>query len=184
MSRVRRLVRDSRGITLAEILVATVIISVGLVGLAIVIPISGYGVNEGNSLSTATFLAEQRLEEIRNASWTSTPSANDCLGTGSAAAPVSTANSPGCARSQPTTCVKTSDCTTYSDEDSPGVAAYPGYKRYVRITDCGSTACAGVTNAKMRLVKVTVTYIPISGVGASGTGGKSAVLEMIISKRE
>src|SRR5688572_32005011 len=109
-----RIVWDERGLTLAEILVATVVISIGLVGLAVVIPLSSYGVHEGNAMSTATFLAEQRLEEVRNASWTTTPAANDCLGVGPAAAPTSTT----CARTQPTACTSGTACTTFADESA------------------------------------------------------------------
>ena len=174
-----RIVWDERGLTLAEILVATVVISIGLVGLAVVIPLSSYGVHEGNAMSTATFLAEQRLEEVRNASWTTTPGVNDCLGIGPAAEPTSTT----CARTQPTACTSGTACTTFADESA--VTGYSGYSRNVRITDCGATTCAGVMNASMRLIRVTVSYKPISGVGATGAGAqKSAVLEMIMSRRD
>jgi type II secretory pathway pseudopilin PulG len=182
-----RMLNDARGITLAEILVATMIISIGLVGLAVVIPLAGYGVNEGNSLSTATFLAEQRLEEVRNADWTTTPSANDCLGIGPSAAPTSTT----CARSAvgtQTACSSGTSCTTYPDEAS--VTGYPAYGRTVRVTDCSATSCAGVSTGsaaanKMRLVRVAVSYQPISGVGGTAAGSReSAVLELIVSKRE
>ena len=175
-----RIVWDERGLTLAEILVATVVISIGLVGLAVVIPLSSYGVHEGNAMSTATFLAEQRLEEVRNASWTTTPAANDCLGIGAGAEPTSTP----CARTQPTACTRGTACTTCADDGA--VTGYAGYSRNVRITDCGTTTCAGVLNAAaMRLIRVTVSYKPISGVGATGAGAqKSAVLEMIMSRRD
>jgi Tfp pilus assembly protein PilV len=171
---------DELGMTLAEILVATVIIAVGIVGLAVVIPLSSYGVHEGNALSTATFLAEQRMEEIRNAAWTTIPApGNDCLGIGPTAAPTSNT----CTRTQPTACNSGAACTTYSDE--PSVTGYAPYSRNVRVIDCSVTACAGVPNANMRLVRVTVTYTPISGVGATAAGSaKSAVLEMIVSRRQ
>jgi prepilin-type N-terminal cleavage/methylation domain-containing protein len=182
MSHATHALGNDRGITLVEILIATVIISIGLVGLAIVIPLSSYGLHEGSSLSTATFLAEQRLEEVRNATWTATPAANDCLGVGPTAAATSTT----CARPAVGTqvaCTSGTACTTYPDEAS--VTGYPAYSRTVRITDCGVTACASVTNNKMRLVRVTVTYRPISGVGGSAsTATKSAVLELIVAKRE
>jgi Tfp pilus assembly protein PilV len=132
-----RAFRDERGITLAEILVATVVISIGLVGLAMVIPLSSYGVHEGNALSTATFLAEQKLEEIRNASWTSVPTEGDCLGLGSAAAPTSNT----CARTQPTVCTSGVACTTFADEAS--VTGYPQYTRSARASatpTCASCA--------------------------------------------
>jgi prepilin-type N-terminal cleavage/methylation domain-containing protein len=179
IKRIRRIFRTERGVTLAEILVATSIISIGLVGLAVVIPMASYGVHEGNALSTATFLAEQRLEEIRNASWTTTPSSNDCLGTGPTAAPTSST----CTRTQPTSCTSGTSCTTWADEAA--VTGYTGYSRNVRITDCGTTACAGVNNANLRLVRVTVSYTPISGVGGAAAGAsKSAVLELLVAKRE
>lgn len=175
-----RIVWDERGLTLAEILVATVVISIGLVGLAVVIPLSSYGVHEGNAMSTATFLAEQRLEEVRNASWTTTPAANDCLGIGAAAEPTSTT----CARTQPTACTSGTACTTFADESA--VTGYSGYSRNVRITDCGGvTPCAGVNSSAMRLIRITVSYKPISGVGASAAGAqKSAVLEMVMARRD
>lgn len=199
LTRSVRSLGDDRGVTLAEILVATVIISIGLVGLAVVIPISSYGVFEGNALSTATFLAEQKLEETRNATWATTPSANDCLGLSvdGAGAPLSTRapfapsalSTTTCTRTQPSACTGTCD-PTYSDESA--VSGYPAYSRTVRIYPCDQTipgassaGCAGVTNANMRLVRVTVSYRPISGVGGSATtASKSAVLEMIVSRRE
>lgn len=189
---------DQRGITLAEILVATVVISIGLVGLAIVIPLSSYGVHEGNALSTATFLAEQKLEEVRSAQWQSSPSNNDCLGLSvdGAGSPLSTRtpfapstlSTAGCTRTAPagSTCAGACD-PTYTDETA--VSGYPAYIRTVRIYPCDKTVpgasaagCAGVTNANMRLVRVTVTYTPMSGVGGPA-GAKSAVIEMIVAKR-
>ena len=74
-----RLLTDERGLTLAEILVALLVIGVGLVGIAVVVPVSSYGVQEGNQLSTATFLAEQMIERTRSVAWTAIP-ATDCLG--------------------------------------------------------------------------------------------------------
>ena len=182
MTRAMRGLQDERGMTLAEILVATVVISVGLVGLAIVIPLSSYGVHEGNALSTATFLAEQRLEEVRNADWTTIPAATDCIGLGPTAAPTTTT----CARTVPTVCTSGTSCTTYPDEGN--VSGYTGYSREVRVFDCsaiGGTGCAGITNANMRLVRVTVSYRPISGVGGSAaTATKSAVLELLVARRQ
>ena len=181
MSHLKRALRSDRGITLPEILVATAIISIGLVGLAIVIPLSSYGVHEGNALSTATFLAEQRLEEVRNAAWTTTPTANDCLGVGPTAAPTSST----CTRTQPTSCTGGTACTTYPDEAS--VASYANYSRNVRVTDCSATpsVCTNINSANLRLVRVTVSYRPISGVGGTASGSsKSAVLELLVSKRE
>jgi prepilin-type N-terminal cleavage/methylation domain-containing protein len=62
-------VMDQRGMTLAEVIIAVAIIGVGLVALSSAIPLGAYGVQEGNQLSTATFLANQRMEQARNAKW-------------------------------------------------------------------------------------------------------------------
>ena len=181
---------DDRGVTLAETLVATAVIGIGLVALAGTLPLSSYGVHEGRALSTATFLAEQKLEEIRNAAWTTTsptsPAAVDCLGTGGA--PTSTM----CTRSQPTRCTSGSPCTTYADERPSEIAGYPAYSRAVRIWDCAQApapetgaGCAGVANAGMRLVRVTVGYAPIAAAaGAARPADKTATLEMLVATRQ
>ena len=179
---------DDRGVTLAEILVATVIISIGLVALGMTIPLSSYGLHEGHALSTATFLAEQKLEEVRNAAWTMAPSPDmDCLGTGTLGAPTSTT----CTRSQPTPCTYGATCTTYADEGVATISGYPGYRRAVRIWECPQATlpdtgagCAGVSNGDMRLVRVTVTYTPIAAAaGSAKPAGKTATVEMIVAKR-
>ena len=123
---------NERGLTLAEILVAVAIIGLGLVGLAVVIPVSSYGVQEGNQLTTATFLAEQMVERARASAWTSSP-AVDCLGvSGGNAALVPTG----------ATCVGAAapTATQFPDETSgAGVSGYPRYTRIVRVTNCGAT---------------------------------------------
>ena len=58
----RLVVADQAGMSLAEILIACVIIAVGLVGLLSAVPTASYGIQEGRQLSTAAFLANQRLE--------------------------------------------------------------------------------------------------------------------------
>src|SRR5260370_20383702 len=58
---------DQAGMSLAEILIACVIIAIGLVGLLSAVPTASYGIQEGRQLSTAAFLANQRLEQVRNA---------------------------------------------------------------------------------------------------------------------
>jgi len=52
------------GLTVVEILLAVAIIGVALGGLGIVVPVSSYAVQDGNQLSTATFLANERLEQV------------------------------------------------------------------------------------------------------------------------
>src|SRR5262244_763731 len=164
-----RTIRGESGMSLAEILIASVIIAIGLVGLLSAVPVASYGIHEGRNLSTATFLANQRLEQVRNAAWTATP-ANDCLGTSasSTAAPSST------------TC-NGATVTTFADETTVA-APYGDYSRTVRITDCGATACSGINNSDLRQVAITVTYTPMTGAGGVTTP-KSAIVTMLVAKR-
>ena len=70
---------SERGFTLAEVLVAAFLVAVGLAGLLASVPLGSFAVQEGKQVSTATFLANQKLEEVRHMPWKSLP-ANDCLG--------------------------------------------------------------------------------------------------------
>ena len=158
------LVRDARGMTLAEVLVAIAIIGVGLAALASAIPLSAYGIQEGNQLSTATFLANQRLEQVRNAAWTQTPAVDNLgVSASSTAAPQS------------------SGTTTFPDEAA--VTSYTDYARTVRITDCSAGGgCQGVASATLRQVTVTVSYRPLTGVGQA-TAVKPVSVTMLVARR-
>jgi prepilin-type N-terminal cleavage/methylation domain-containing protein len=54
-----------RGFTLVEVLVATFVLSIGLVAVATGFQYATSGVESGRGETTATFLAEQRLEGLR-----------------------------------------------------------------------------------------------------------------------
>ena len=173
---------NDRGLTFVEILAAIALIAIGLTGLLTVVPIASYGVQEGLQLSTATFLAEQRLEEVRSATWRANTPAYDCIGVGATGAP--TSNS--CTRATPTMCTSGAPCVTYPDETS--VTGYPGYRRTVRVLDCaGAGGCGAaphtVTDGSLKLVTVTVGYRPPSGVGAAGAGSKSVDLSLLVAQR-
>jgi hypothetical protein len=135
---------------LAEVLVAVALIALGVAALASAIPVAGAAVSEGAKLSTATFLAGARLEEVRAAAW-------------SAAPPVDRLGVSGAALSAP----QNRGTTTFADEAAlPG--PYAGYSRQVRVLDCGlPPGCGAVTSTRLRQVTVTVTYRPVtpSGVG-------------------
>lgn len=176
---------NERGLTLAEILIAVAILGLGLVGLMVVVPIASYGVQEGNQLSTATFLAEQRLEQVRNAPWTASPG-NDCIGTATGnAAPVVPAGG-SCANG---TVILAVGDITFADEanvvwgNNTSTAAGPGgYGRQVRITECSPTACAGLTSATMRRVNVSVSYRPLTSSGVAPSM-KTISVEWLVSQK-
>lgn len=165
-------IASERGLTLAEILVALAIIGLGLVGLAVVIPGSTYAVQEGNQRSTATFLAEQMIERTRAASWATTPlPGTDCLG-------LSTGNAPPV----PTGATCNGETTTRFPDEA-AVVGYPTYRRVVRVADCGATACVpGVTDARMRLVTVAVTYRGLTAAGQSPTDS-TVTLQWLVARK-
>ena len=156
-----------------ELLIAVGIIGVGLVALSSAIPIAAYGIQEGNQLSTATFLANQQLEQVRNTSW--------CTQCGTAGVAKDTLGLSASSTSAP---VGDGGATTFADE-APMAAPYGGYARTVRITSCGvAPGCSGITDAGLRQVTVTVTYQPMTGIGvAPATTSKSAIVTMYIAKR-
>ena len=125
---------DESGLTLVEILIALVVISVGLVGIAIVVPVSSEAIQQGGQLSRATFLAEQTIEQARLATWTSAP-AVDCLGVSTGRRPPAPTGA-GCHGS-----------TASRFPDEPSVGGDPAYRRILRVVDCSASPCAGVTDA-------------------------------------
>ncbi len=152
--------------TLAEILMTLGFITVGLAALLGAVPVASYAMQEGRQLSTATFLANERLEQVKNAPWTATPAA-DALGisASSSAAPQS------------------GGTTTFPDE-APMAAPNGAYTRVVRVTDCGVAPCAGITNSGLRQVTVTVSYPPMTGVGLVAVGTtKSVVVSTLVTQR-
>jgi type II secretory pathway pseudopilin PulG len=160
--------RNEHGLTLAEILIATAVLALGLAALMTVVPVASFGVQDGNQTSTATFLAQQRLEQVRNGTW---DAATDCVGLSPNATSAPAPSPAG-------TCGALA--VTYPDE-----AAVPGFTQYartVRISDCGVSPCGGTTSPAMRLVTVTVTYRPTSATGGSASN-TTVTLEWLVAQR-
>jgi hypothetical protein len=148
--------------TVVEVLVSTAIVAIGLVGLAAMLPLSHRGVQAGNQLSTATLLAEQRLEQVRGARWTASP-AVDCLGT-SGATEATWAYSGGSAPVAGPPCSPAS----FADETAEEAVApesptrlpdpYGRYIRQVRIRPCDAPLSdCGVLDPALRMVTVRVS---------------------------
>jgi prepilin-type N-terminal cleavage/methylation domain-containing protein len=56
---------NERGMTLVEVLVAVTIITVGLTAIATGMQVATSGINTGQQETTAAFLAEQKIEDIK-----------------------------------------------------------------------------------------------------------------------
>ena len=165
-----------------EVLIATAIIGTGILGVMTVVPISTYASYEGGHQSSATFLAEQKMEELRGARWQALP-ANDCLGLSAGNADVAP-TSTTCTRTTPTACSAGPACAISPDETT--IAGYRGYTRTVRVANCATLAggCGGVVNATLRRVTVTVTYPPLTGIGvAPANTTKAVILTMNVAQR-
>lgn len=130
-----------RGFTLAEVLVATVVLSIGLVAVATGFQYATSGVDTGKGETQALFLAEQRIELLKNLALTDWTSA--CL---AGAAP------PGLTTNE-TSATAVAVCTPTPPTGS--------YRRDTTIVDNPGAPCA--INCKM--VTVSVFYRPVTGRG-------------------
>ena len=183
----RRVVSDQRGMTLAEVLVALPIITIGLLALLSAIPLSTYATQEGRQTSTATFLANQRLEQVRNASWTATCQVNGATGLVIPGAAAVTDNV-GLSASSTAAPQNPTPAVTFADESSIA-APYSGYSRQVRIIDsvvaaATCDAAGNMSGTGIRQVTVTVSYTPLSATGTNAISGtRSVSVTMQIAQR-
>jgi prepilin-type N-terminal cleavage/methylation domain-containing protein len=60
-----RTMMNERGMTLVEVLVAVAVLTVGLTAIAAGMQLGTSGITQAQQETTATFLAEQRLEDVR-----------------------------------------------------------------------------------------------------------------------
>ena len=150
---------------LAEVLAAVTVVAIGLSALTSAIPVAGAAVNEGARLSTATFLAGARLEEVRRAAW-------------SAAPPVDRLGVSGAPLSPP----QSGDTTTFADE-AVLPDPYAGYSRQVRVFDCNlPPGCGVVTSGRLRRVTVTVAYRPVTAGGLAALD-KTVSVSTLVAQR-
>ncbi len=128
--------------TLAEVLIATVIIGIGLMALLAVVPAGIGAVETGRQQSTAIYLAQDKMERIK--SWslsTSTTPAQQGFGTILPNGTCFAAGQGACA-----------------SEDYGTIAGYPGYRRVVTaLADPGTPAPPNHTRTR---VTVQVFYTP------------------------
>jgi hypothetical protein len=153
--------------TVVEVVVAAGVILVGLVALLGAMPLGTRLIGESNRMTTATFLAQQRLEQIKNARWTEKPVADTLGGGGSSG---------------------TAAVPQWPDEAYGYDAGYPPFRRQVRISDCSVVACGGIpigtgSANTLREVTVTVSFRPLPGVATSASNEEGVQLVTLIARR-
>lgn len=153
---------------LLEVLIAIGVMLVGLVGLVAVAPLATSSVGEAGLKTTATFLAQQRLEEMTTRPWTETQD------------PLGGTGADGTAAVAP-----------WTDEAYgtivAGGAAYPRLRRLTRITDCSVAACGTLapdpSRATLRQISVTVLFRPLTGSGQAGPGEENVTITSLLARR-
>jgi hypothetical protein len=150
---------------LAEVLAAVAVVAIGLSALTSAISVAGTAVSEGAKISTATFLANARLEEVRTAAWSATP-------------PVDRLGVSGAPLSPP----QSGNTTTFADE-AVLPDPYAGYSRQVRVLDCGlPPGCGAVTSERLRQVTVTVAYRPVTARGVAALDKTVSVTTLVAQR--
>ena len=150
---------------MAEILCALVVISIGLLALTPAIQGSATLINQTNVKTKAVFLAEQRLEQVKNRVWWVGPPAQDTLGV---SADANTAP------------------TTFPDEAYGSITGYPNHRRTVRITDCSVAPGCGnpaIQSANLRQVTISVFFTPFVPEGTNAPSEDSTQVTTLIARR-
>jgi Tfp pilus assembly protein PilV len=143
------------GFTLAEVLVATLVIVIGLVAVATGFQFATAGVATGRGETVAIFLAEQRVEQLKSVAMTNFtgPWAGVSLAPG-----VTTEF-----------CLATNIGATTTNCQATAITGAPAYQRDTTITDSGNgTTCGNAPAAPPVLckrVQVRVTYRPVTHRG-------------------
>jgi len=146
MNIIERRVIDERGFTLAEVLVAAVIIMVGLVAVGAGFQYATAGVATGRGETVATFLAEQRIEQLKATALT---------------------NYTGLTAGTTTEYCQSSNIgSTSSNCQSTSFSGATTYTRTTTITDNpGGTGCTGTAPNLCKRIRVSVTYRPVTSRG-------------------
>ena len=129
---------DESGLTLVEILVAVALILVGLVAVMQAFPLATQGMDTGRRQSTADFLAEQKIEEIK--AWSLAPS------------PRGFDNVPIC---NPSCTGLSGALAVFNLEGFNSISGYGDYGRTVVVQNGPA--------ANTKLVRVTASYRQVTG---------------------
>ncbi len=144
--------RDESGLTLVEMLVAVAIIMIGLVAVMQWFALGTQGMETGRRQSTAVFLAEGKLEQIR--AW----SFSTAAGQGFATVPI---------------CNPCTGAPPFNQENFNTIPGYPDYSRTLIVQN-------GPTPAT-KLVRVQVSYRRVTSTGVF-TGGTQVDMATLIAQ--
>ena len=133
--------RGARGFTLAEVLVATAILTIGLVAIATGFQYATSGVATGRGETTAVFLAEQRVEQLKALAMTNFTSATLNAGT------------------------TTEYCQPTGATNCQGTPTTGSYTRTTTIADIVAGTGCPATPLSCKQVRVQVAYRPVTSSG-------------------
>jgi prepilin-type N-terminal cleavage/methylation domain-containing protein len=154
-----------RGFTLAEVIIATFILAIGLVAVATGFQFATSSIASGRGETTAVFLAEQRIEQLKAIAVTNYDSI---------AAGVTTEF-----------CLPTNIGTTASNCQTAAVTFKgPSYTRVTTVVDNpgGVAPCTGVSPFLCKRIQVKVTYRPVTSRG-DVSQGRSVDMYTVVTKR-
>jgi prepilin-type N-terminal cleavage/methylation domain-containing protein len=147
---------NERGFTLAEVLVATFIIVVGLVALASGFQFATSGVATGRGETIASFLAEQRLEQLKAIAMSNYYGSPAWAGTLTLQGGSTTTEY----------CQTSNIGATGTNCQASAISGTASYVRVTRITDNpGGTGCTGAAPLVCKRIWVNVTYRPVTNRG-------------------
>jgi prepilin-type N-terminal cleavage/methylation domain-containing protein len=151
-SMLMRSMSGQRGFTLTEVLVAVFVILVGLVAIATGFQYATSGVATGRGETMATFLAQQRIEQLKTVAMTNYDPPY-----------------PGVSLAAGTTteyCQTSNIGATSANCQSTAFSGTTTYTRVTTITDNpGGTGCTGVAPLLCKRIRVSVTYRPVTSAG-------------------
>lgn len=161
--------RNEHGFTLAEVLVATLIIVTGLVAVATGFQFATAGVATGRGETAAIFLAEQRIEQVKASAISSF--------TGLAAGTTTEF------------CLTSNIGSTTSNCQSAAVTGAASYQRVTTITDsangtnCGSVPAVNAANPVVcKRIQVSVTYRPVTSRGDTSQQRRVDVFTVVVAR--
>jgi prepilin-type N-terminal cleavage/methylation domain-containing protein len=151
-TRLTRMLTEQRGFTLAEVLVAVFVILVGLIAVATGFQYATSGVATGRGETVATFLAEQRVEQLKTIAMTNYT--GPWTGTSLAAGTTTEY------------CQSSNIGATSSNCQATAFTGTATYTRTTTITDNpGGTGCTGTAPMLCKRIRVSVSFRPVTSSG-------------------